>query len=74
MSSSGDVAQFIAAYLGLGAVDSTCRLEQIVKDSLEFLDLMLEIQRQFGHTIPDSVYGELKTVGDIERVLFAVPS
>ena len=69
-----ELCQFIAAYLGLGGVTPECRLEQIIDDSLDFLDLMIEIQTQFGKKIPDSCYGELKTVGDIERHLFAVQS
>jgi len=74
MSSSVDFCEFVAAYLGVGGVEPSCRLDQIIGDSLEFLDLMIEIQVQFGRSIPESCYGELKTVGDIEKVLFAVPS
>ena len=69
-----DLCTFVAAYLGVGGVDSSCRIDQIVADSLEFLDLMIEIQTQFDRTIPESCFMELKTVGDIEKVLFAIPS
>ena len=69
-----NLCEFLADYTGYGAVDPTCRIDQLVKDSLEFLDLMLELQAHYRRNIPDEVYSELKTVEDIQKVLFAVPS
>lgn len=42
-------------------------LSDIVKDSLDFLDLILQISTQFGH-IPDSKVAQLNTVNDLYLV------
>lgn len=65
-----ELCSFIAENTGFGKVDPSCRIDQLVSDSLEFLAVMLDIQEEFEARIPDSKYGELKTVADIGRVIF----
>lgn len=66
------LCSFIAEHTGYANVDPTCRIDQLVDDSLEFLEMMVDVQGQFSRLIPDSEYGNIKTVADLGRILFAV--
>lgn len=50
---------------GKADIGASTRLDSLGIDSLEFLSLMLEIQREFDRIIPDSEWPNLHTVGDI---------
>jgi acyl carrier protein len=67
-----ELCDFIAENTGYASVDPSCRIDQLVSDSLEFLSMMLDIQTKFNKLIPDEIYPKLKTVADIGRALFEV--
>ena len=50
-------------------VDGSTPLLELNIDSLEFLDLLLEINKETGLTAPDAKIHEFKTVGDLVRAL-----
>jgi len=43
-------------------------IESLDVDSLELLDLLMEIERETGIAVPDARIAELQTVGDIVKV------
>jgi acyl carrier protein len=49
-------------------IEYTTKLEDLSIDSLDFVDLMLSIEKCFK-PIPKEKWGELDTVGDIVRAL-----
>ena len=49
-------------------VDESTPLESLGVDSLEFLDLLLTIEKRTGIFIPQTGIGELHTIGDIVRM------
>ena len=63
----------MAEHTGFASVDPSCRIDQLVTDSLEFLEMMIDVQAKFRRLIPDQEYGNIKTVEDLGRLL-AVPS
>ena len=67
-----ELCEFLAEQFGYATVDPSCKIDQLVKDSLEFIDMVLDVQIKFSVTIPDSKFGELHTVADLGRVLSEV--
>lgn len=50
-------------------VNRTTSLDSLNLDSLEFMNLLLEIGSATGKEVPDSKLGDLHTVGDIVEAL-----
>jgi len=46
-------------------VSNSTPLDDLDLDSLEFIDLLSEVDKETGREIPQSLWGDLKTVGDI---------
>lgn len=68
-----ELCDFLAEHYGFERVYPDWKLEQLVDDSLEFLDLMIDLQARFNKIIPDESFGQLKTVADVGSIL-ALPS
>lgn len=64
----GQVAQIIERETGQ-KVSADTKLESLDLDSLEFLELIMEIQRETGIEIPDAKIAELVTVGDLVNAI-----
>ena len=43
--------------------------EQIELDSMDFLDIVMELRKRFGVHVPEEDYGELATLGGCARYL-----
>lgn len=69
-----ELCAFLAEYTGFAKVDPSCRIDQLVSDSLEFLAMMADVQGEFKKLVPDEKYEQIKTVADLGRILFEVPS
>lgn len=67
-----EVVKILADQLGIPASDITADKE-IVKDlgadSLDVVELLMTLEDNTGKTIPDDKVSELKTVGDVVKML-----
>ena len=45
------------------------KFDEIDLDSLEFVELMLQVQSEFGVTIPDALFAKLKSISDLETMV-----
>jgi acyl carrier protein len=52
-------------------VDESTRLDSLEVDSLEFVNLLLEVGNETGKEVPPEKWGDLHTVADIVRELDA---
>lgn len=59
-----ELIQFIAEQTGKEITAET-RLDSLVEDSLEFLELILEVQAKFDVKLPDELFPKLHTVQDL---------
>lgn len=59
-----ELIQFIAEQTGKEITGET-RLDSLVEDSLEFLELILEVQAKFDVKLPDELFPKLHTVKDL---------
>lgn len=50
-------------------VDDSTSLDSLPVDSLEFLQLLIELSESTGKTIPDEKIAAIRTVGDLAREL-----
>jgi acyl carrier protein len=50
------------------AVTEETTIDSLGLDSLDFLDLMLAVEKESGKKVPDDKFGDLHTVGDIVRL------
>lgn len=65
------VAEIIARELNVesSAIHSTTKLDSLGLDSLEFLELIQQIETETGHKIPDEVIAKSEVVADLERAV-----
>lgn len=63
-----DVCTLIEQQFGQ-RVTSETPIEALNCDSLEFVQLLLDLSNAAGKEIPDSKWGDLKTIGDIAHEL-----
>lgn len=62
----------LAAELNLPEDDITLSVQlqnELGADSLDIVELMMALEDEFDLTIPDAEYGQLRTVGDVLRLL-----
>lgn len=66
-----NVADIIARELNVesSAIHSTTKLDALGLDSLEFLELIQQIETESGHKIPDEIISKSETVADLERAV-----
>jgi acyl carrier protein len=62
------VRRVVADYLGVGLEELAADVslfDDLAADSLDLVELAVEIERQFGISLPESVIDEMRTYGDI---------
>lgn len=66
-----NVAEIIARELNVesSAIHSTTKLDSLGLDSLEFLELIQQIETETGHKIPDDVISQSEIVADLEKAV-----
>jgi acyl carrier protein len=65
-----DIIASIAPDEDLSALDPAVRLrEQIELDSMDFLDIVMELRKRYGVQVPEEEYGELATLEGCVRYL-----
>ena len=42
-------------------------IEDLKKDSMDIVEMMMELEDEFGFSLPDEEYGTIRTVGDLIR-------
>ena len=52
--------------------DSKRLIEDVGLDSLDFLDMVMELEEEFDVNVPDGIVAEIKTVGDIVDYIMKV--
>jgi acyl carrier protein len=58
-----DIVEEIAPDEDLSEIDDTVRLrDQIDLDSMDFLDIVMELRKQYGVVVPEDDYMELSTL------------
>ncbi|PWM70690.1 MAG: acyl carrier protein [Bacillota bacterium] len=66
------IKELLAAQLSISA-DEVSAEKEIVKDlgadSLDIVEMLMTLEEEYGVTIPDEETVDIKTVGDIVRVL-----
>ena len=63
----GKLKEIIVEQLAVDADDVTIEaffIEDLNADSLDLVELIMEIEEKFGITVPDEVAEKIKTVGD----------
>lgn len=66
------IAEIIAEQLGIPKSKVTLEsriVEDLGADSLDVVELLMQLEDQTGKTIPDEQVPEIKTVGDLIKVL-----
>lgn len=65
------VAEIIARELNVesSAIHSTTKLDSLGLDSLEFLELIQQIETETGQKISDEIIAKSETVADLERAV-----
>jgi acyl carrier protein len=65
-----DIIRTIAPDEELGALDPDVRLrDQIELDSMDFLDIVMELRKRYGVQVPEQDYKELATLNGCARYL-----
>ena len=65
-----DIINTIAPDEELGGLDPELPLrEQIELDSMDFLDIVMELRKRYGVQVPEEDYKELATLGGCARYL-----
>ncbi len=62
-------AELLQGILGAAPITPETPIDALPLDSLDFLDLILELEKLYGITITDQELAESKTVGDLLRVV-----
>lgn len=62
-------AELLQGILGAAPITPETPIDALPLDSLDFLDLILELEKLYGITITDQELAEAKTVGDLLRVV-----
>lgn len=67
MSTFGRVADIISQQMGVDVegITHTSNLADLGADSLDVVEIMIEIEEEFDITIPDSDFEQMNNVGDI---------
>lgn len=66
------IAAMLAEQLGISASDVTLDsriVEDLGADSLDVVELLMQLEDQTGKQIPDDQVATIKTVGDLVKVL-----
>lgn len=66
------VREMLAKQLGIDPSLITAEtkiMEDLGADSLDFVEMFMTIEQDYGLTIPDEMLSELKTVGDVVTYL-----
>ncbi len=62
-------AELLQGILGATPITPETSIDALPLDSLDFLDLILELENLYGITITYQELAEVKTVGDLLRVV-----
>ena len=69
---SAEVIAILAKQLGKPVADVTENKrikEDLGADSLDIVEMLMNLEEKYGITIPDETLADVKTVGDMVRVL-----
>lgn len=67
-----EIAKILAEQLGIPQSKVTLEsniIDDLGADSLDVVELLMQLEDQTGKTIPDDKVSEIKTVGDLVEVL-----
>jgi len=71
-NSSSKIKQLIIDKLGItksDLTDQTNFYDDLAVDSLDFCELMVDIEKSFNIVIEDDLYPKIKTVGDVVKLV-----
>ena len=52
-----------------GVLDADTKFSELGSDSLDTVELVMELEEEYGVMIPDEIASEFKTVGDVVRYI-----